>query len=119
MRVRLIKPVILAHGSIVLPLLQDLDLVRAEVGDLPEYLVVAHHAQPHIEQDHCPYSSYNTHRHSGSNVHTSRGIDTENKNNKNNHGDEQKQAEEFKHNEGKEEKRLARAARNKNMKKEF
>ena len=55
----------------------------------------------------CPYSSYNTHGYSGSNVHTSRGVDTENKNNKNNNGDEEDQAEEFIDNEGKEEERFS------------
>ena len=35
-------------------LLQHLDLVRAHAHDLPEYLVVRHHAEPEVEQQHCP-----------------------------------------------------------------
>ena len=35
-------------------LLQHLDLVRAHTHNLPQYLIVRHHTEPEVEQQHCP-----------------------------------------------------------------
>ena len=48
----------------------------------------------------CPNSPYDSHRHSGGDIHTPGRVYTKDKNNKNNNSDEQKEAEELKHNKG-------------------